>query len=92
MKKKLTLSIDEDVIKRAKSALVLKNKTLSEIVEERLLSIYASNEMDNAMRNSGLECRYVNPDDIRRKRSNMKLTNSSETIREMRDEMNERIP
>jgi hypothetical protein len=33
MKRKLTLSIDEDVIKKAKSALALKNITLSGFVE-----------------------------------------------------------
>ena len=55
----------------------------------RLLSTNSSNEMDDAIKNSGLECRFVNPVDIQRKRSSNKLTNSSQIIREMRDEMNE---
>ena len=57
----------------------------------RLLSTNSSNEMDDAIKNSGLECRFVNPVDIQRKISSNKLTNSSQIIREMRDEMNERI-
>ena len=55
----------------------------------RLLSTNSSNEMDDAIKNSGLECRFVNPVDIQRKISSNKLTNSSQIIREMRDEMNE---
>ena len=53
------------------------------------MSTNSSNEMDDAIKNSGLECRFVNPVDIQRKRSSNKLTNSSQIIREMRDEMNE---
>lgn len=55
------------------------------------MSTNSSNEMDDAIKNSGLECRFVNPVDIQRKISSNKLTNSSQIIREMRDEMNERI-
>lgn len=66
-------------------------KTPTEIVEEIVLSTDPSNEMDDARKNSGMECRCVNPVGIRRKRNSRKLTNSSEIIREMRDEMNEHI-
>ena len=48
MKRKLTLSIDDDVIKKAKSILALKNATLSIFVENNLKTLYFEDELDNA--------------------------------------------
>ena len=92
MKRKLTLSIDDDAIKRAKSALVLKNSTLSAFVENALKTLYLEDEIDKAFENVGIKYNYVSPNKIVEERKKMKIIDTKKIIDEIRDEMDERLP
>jgi hypothetical protein len=73
MKRKLTLSIDDDVIKKSKSALALKNITLSEFVENDLKLLLSGDELDKSFNRIGIEYNYTSPDKIVEKRKKMKI-------------------
>ncbi len=91
MKKKLTLSIDENVIKNAKSILALENKTLSEIVENDLKLLSLKYEIEKCMKENNIEFISINDDYIRKNREKMKKTNSMDIIKEMRNDYDERL-
>jgi len=91
MKRKLTLSIDEDVINKVKSALALKNITLSGFVENYLKLLLSGDELDKSFNSIGIKYNYTSPDAIVEKRKKMKIVDTQNIIDEIRDEMDERL-
>ena len=90
MKRKLTLSIDDDVIKKAKSILALKNTTLSTFVENNLKTLYFEEELDNAFESIGIKYNYISPDKIVKERKKMKVIDTKNIIDKIRDQRHSR--
>lgn len=91
MKKKLTLLIDEDIIIKAKSILLLKNVTLSEFVETKLRLLLSVEEHDKSFIDIGIKYNYTSPDEIVEKRKKMKIVDTQKILDETRDEMDKRL-
>ena len=91
MKKKLTLLIDEDIIIKAKSILLLKNVTLSEFVETKLRLLLSVEEHDKSFIDIGIKYNYTSPDEIVEKRKKMKIVDIQKILDETRDEMDKRL-
>lgn len=91
MKKKLTLLIDEDIIIKAKSILLLKNVTLSEFVETKLRLLLSVEEPDKSFIDIGIKYNYTSPDEIVEKRKKMKIVDTQKILDETRDEMDKRL-
>ncbi|AGO60019.1 DUF6364 family protein [Ferroplasma acidarmanus] len=91
MKKKLTLLIDEDIIIKAKSILLLKNVTLSEFVETKLRLLLSVEEHDKSFIDIGIKYNYTSPDEIVEKRKKLKIVDTQKILDETRDEMDKRL-
>ncbi|WP_337861085.1 DUF6364 family protein [Ferroplasma sp.] len=91
MKRKLTLSIDENVIRNAKSILALENKTVSQVVEDDLKRLSLRYEIENAMKDNGIEYIDINDSYIIKNREKMKKTDSIDIIKEIRNDYDERL-
>ncbi len=87
-KTKLTLSIDRDVIKDAKSQAILTDTSLSDLVETFLKSVGRS-WVDELRLKLGIKERYVSYEDIIKRRP--KGYFSERVIRSMRDDRSNRI-
>lgn len=81
-KTKLTLSIDKDVIKDAKSQSVLTDSSISDLVESFLKSVGRS-WIDELRSELGVKEKYVSYNDVIKRRP--KGSFSERTIRSMRD-------
>lgn len=91
MKEKLTLLIDEDIIIKAKSILLLKNVTLSEFVETKLRLLLSVEEHDKSFIDIGIKYNYTSPDEIVEKRKKLKIVDTQKILDETRDEMDKRL-
>jgi len=91
VKKKLTLLIDEDIIIKAKSILLLKNVTLSEFVETKLRLLLSVEEHDKSFIDIGIKYNYTSPDEIVEKRKKLKIVDTQKILDETRDEMDKRL-
>lgn len=81
-KTKLTLTIDKDVIRKAKSRLALEDKSISEVVEV-LLKSYAISWIDKLMAQLGIKERYLSYDSVIKNRK--RGLDAGKIIRSMRD-------
>lgn len=82
-KVKLTLTIDKDVVRIAKSRFALQNMSISEAVED-LLESYTDYWIERMMKNIGIKKRYVSYSDVVKNRP-VGLVDSGKILREMRD-------
>ncbi len=64
---------------------------LGEAVEDNLRSLYLKEEPNNAIKNSGLEYKYMPVEEIIKNRKGIKIVDTEEIINEIRDEMDERL-
>lgn len=82
VKAKLTLTVDKDVVRYAKSRFALQNMSISEAVED-LLKSYADSWIDNIMHELGVKERYVSSSEVMKNRS--RGLDAGLAVREMRD-------
>ena len=88
-KVKVTLSLREDLVKRAKSRLALESRSLSDLVEE-FLAVYDTLELlDQLCELLGLEKRFYTSSEVKAGRP-LGLK-AEDVVRELRDERAERI-
>ncbi len=85
---KLTLSIDKKVIKEAKTQALLNDSSISDMVEEFLMSIGHS-WADELMERLGVKDRYVSYEDVMRRRP--KGSDAGKAIRALRYGREKRI-
>ena len=83
-KVKVTLSLREDVVRRAKSKLAMEGRSLSDAVEEFLLIYDELDFLDKLCESLGLESRFYTSSEIKSNRSTGLKT--EEVVREVRDE------
>lgn len=83
-KVKVTLSLREDVVRRAKSKLAMEGRSLSDAVEEFLLIYDELDFLDKLCESLGLESRFYTSSEITSNRSTGLKT--EEVVREVRDE------
>lgn len=88
-KVKLTLSLKEDVVKRVKSRLVLEGRSLSELVEEMLLSYDEAGFLDEFCRGLNIEGRLYTSAEIEANRP--RGLRAEDVVREVRDERSKRL-
>ncbi len=85
-KRNVTLSVDSDVVRRAKSSLVLSGKTMSEVFEEALGRYAVGQELDDLAEKLGIKLSRTSPKDIKKRRPIAPPGfNSAEVIRQMRE-------
>jgi hypothetical protein len=82
-KTKLTLTIEKDIVRQAKSKLALEDKSVSEIVEVLLKSYVTNSWIDELMASLGIKKRYVSYDSVMKNRK--RGLDSGKIIRSMRD-------
>lgn len=88
-KVKLTLSLREDVVRRAKSRLALDGRTLSEVVEE-FLSVYDEiGFLDELCQKLSIEKRFYTSAEVEADRP--RGPGAEKVIREVRDERSKRL-
>ena len=85
---KLTLSIDEEVLSKAKVRTAAGKKSISEMVEELLESVGGS--FSEEIKRLGLKEKYVSFEEVTRKRKKSGLS-AGAVIRELRDERAKKI-
>ena len=83
-KVKVTLSLREDVVRRAKSKLAIEGRSLSDAVEEFLQTYDELDFLDKLCESLGLESRFYTSSEIKSNRSTGLKT--EEVVREVRDE------
>ena len=83
-KVKVTLSLREDVVRRARSKLVIEGRSLSDAVEEFLLTYDELYFLDKLSENLGLESRFYTSSEITSNRPTG--IKAEEVVREIRDE------
>lgn len=81
-KTKLTLTIDKEVIRRAKSRLALEDRSISEVVEI-LLKSYTVSWIDKLMVDLGIKEKYVSYDSVMKNRKTG--LDAGKIVRSMRD-------
>jgi hypothetical protein len=82
-KVKLTLTVDKDVVRIAKSRFALQNISISEAVED-LLESYTDYWIERMMNKLGVKKRYVSYRDVIKNRPKG-VVDSGKILREMRD-------
>jgi len=83
-KVKVTLSLRENIVKRARSKLAIEGRSLSDIVEEFLMSYDEFNFLDELSNSLGLESRFYTSSEVTANRpTGLK---AEEIVREIRDE------
>lgn len=88
-KVKLTLSLREEVVRRAKSRLALEGRTLSEVVED-FLSLYDEvGFLDELCKDLNIEGRFYTSVEVEADRP--KGPGAEKVVREIRDERSERL-
>jgi len=88
-KVKVTLSLSEDLVRRAKSRLALEGRNLSDLVEEFLASYDTIELLDQLCELLGLEKRFYTSSEVKAGRP-LGLK-AEDIVRELRDERAERI-
>ena len=88
-KVKVTLSLREDLVKRAKSRLALESRSLSDLVEEFLATYDTLELLDQLCGLLGLEKRFYTSSEVKAGRP-LGLK-AEDVVRELRDERAERI-
>ena len=83
-KVKVTLSLREDVVRRARSKLAIEGRSLSDAVEEFLLTYDELYFLDKLSENLGLESRFYTSSEITSNRPTG--IKAEEVVREIRDE------
>ena len=83
-KVKVTLSLREDVVRRAKSKLAIEGRSLSDAVEEFLLTYDELDFLDKLCESLGVESRFYTSYEITSNRSTG--LKAEEVVREVRDE------
>jgi len=88
-KVKVTLSLREDVVRRAKSKLAIEGRSLSDAVEEFLQTYDELDFLDKLCESLGLESRFYTGSEIASNRP--KGFKAEEAVREVRDERSNNI-
>jgi len=83
-KVKVTLSLREDVVRRARSKLAMEGRSLNDVVEEFLLTYDELHFLDKLCESLGLESRFYTSSEITANRSTG--LKAEEVVREVRDE------
>lgn len=83
-KTKLTLSIDEELVREAKAYLARKNQRISPLVEDYLRSLVTVAAVERMMDELGIKRKYVSFEEVMRNRP--LGGNAGKMVREMRDE------
>jgi hypothetical protein len=92
VKKKITVSVDKNVVDTAKIALLKKGRTLSDFIEKSLRSLSTAQTLDDLCRELGLNCKYVGYEEVERKRPDLRGKVASEVeVREIRRERFSRV-
>ena len=87
-KRNVTLSVDSEVVRKAKSSLVLNGKTMSKVFEEALQNYVSSIWISSLESSLGIKLGKINPRDMPKLRPKApKGWSSSSVIREMRGSM-----
>lgn len=81
---KVTLSLREDIVRRARSKLAMEGKSLSDAVEEFLLTYDELNFLDKLCESLGLESKFYMGSEVTANRS--AGLKAEEVVREIRDE------
>ena len=89
-KVKVTLSLREDIVKRARSKLALEGRSLSDIVEEFLLTYDELSFLDKLCESLGLESRFYTSSEVTANRP--KGLKAERVVREARDGRTKRLP
>ena len=80
---KVTLSVDEELLREAKGVLAREGISISSVVEEALESLIASKLFEDVAKELGLKSlELINPGDVPRQRPNG--LDSAEAVRELR--------
>jgi len=88
-KVKVTLSLREDVVKRAKSRLAMEGRNLSEVVEE-FLSLYDKiGFLDKLCQSLNIEARFYTSAEVKANRP--RGPGAEKIVREVRDERSKRL-
>lgn len=82
-KGKLTLSVDEEIIREAKAFLARKDMTMSGVVEDFLRSLVTPAAIEGMMRELQIERKYVSFEDVIKNR--LAGLDAGKIIREMRN-------
>ena len=88
-KVKVTLSLREDLVKRAKSRLALESRSLSDLVEEFLAAYDTLEFLDQLCELLGLEKRFYTSSEVKAGRP--PGLKAEDIVRELRDERAKRI-
>ncbi|QKR00828.1 hypothetical protein GWK48_10930 [Metallosphaera tengchongensis] len=83
MKVKVTLSIDSEILKRAKEIAVERNTTLSDMFEQAISELDALSAINSLMKGLGLTPRLISFEEISKNKLDLK---ANSLVREMRDE------
>ena len=87
---KVTLSVDEDTLREAKSYLAGKDHTLSRVLEEALRELLSSNQLQGIATKLGVNVKYVSYDEVARARPTG--IDAGRIVREMRDAREKVLP
>jgi len=88
-KVKVTLSLREDIVRRARSKLVIEGRSLSDAVEELLQTYNELDFLDKLCESLGLESRFYTNSEITSNRPTG--IRAEEVVREIRDERSNNI-
>ena len=88
-KVKVTLSLREDIVKRAKSKLAMEGGSLSDLVEEFLSTYDELGFLDGLCRGLGFESRFYTSLEVEADRP--RGLRAEEVVREIRDERSKRL-
>ncbi len=84
-KRNVTLSVDEDTVRKAKSSLALSGKTMSEVLEEALEGHLSEFQINSLASKLGIKLRRMSSIEIKKRRPRApEGFNSSSAIKEMR--------
>ena len=88
-KVKVTLSLTEDIVRRAKSKLAIEGRSLSDAVEELLLVYDELGFLDKLCEDLGLESRFYSSSEVTDNRPTG--INAEGIVRDVRDERSKRL-
>ncbi len=91
VKRKLTLSVDDELLKNARVRLVGKGESVSKAVEDLFRSI-GDSWIEDLARQFGVKLRYISSEEVIRRRGKIRTgLNSTKVLREMREDREKRI-
>lgn len=92
VKTKITVSVEKQVVDKAKLALLKKRGTLSNYIESSLRSLSTSEMLNNICMELNLDCGYISGEGVERKRPDLtSKVHSGTIVREMRNERVSRL-